>query len=165
MSGLWGGQRSPKNWVRRVAASKEALAKKVHATHAIPYTCINILTLTRIRQGSLHLIHGVDVARAILAIHLEFSKSNGERWLLTDGRVYDWWDLASAWGEGPGVTSEPPLPSSTIFGPQPGWVRELMAESGLHALPRPPSAFDRALDSREFWDTFGLSPLKTLMSS
>jgi hypothetical protein len=49
-------------------------------------------------QGSIHLIHGLDVSRAILAVHANFDKAQGQRWILSDGRVYDWWDLASAWG-------------------------------------------------------------------
>ena len=50
----------------------------------------------RILQGSLHMIHGLDVARAILAVHAEFSKAQGQQWIITDGSVYDWWDLGSA---------------------------------------------------------------------
>ncbi|PIL23160.1 hypothetical protein GSI_14469 [Ganoderma sinense ZZ0214-1] len=47
------------------------------------------------------MIHGlpVDVSRAVLAVHARFDRASGQRWLLTDGWVYDWWDLASAWGE------------------------------------------------------------------
>lgn len=65
LSGLWGGSRDPRNWVLRVAGTKDALAAK----------------------GTLHMIHGMDVARAILALHENFTP--GERWLLTDTRVYD----------------------------------------------------------------------------
>ena len=67
------------------------------------------------------MIHGLDVARAILAVHFYPSLATGQRWLLTDGRVYDWWDLAGAWG---------------AEGAQPRWVRELMDEAGVRALPR-----------------------------
>ena len=48
----------------------------------------------------------------------------------------------------------------TKRGPHPRWVRELMIEEGVRALPRTPEMLDRALDSREFWTTFGLSPLR-----
>ena len=34
LSGLWGGQRHPRNWVQRVAPTKEALAQKVGVTVA-----------------------------------------------------------------------------------------------------------------------------------
>ncbi|KAI5119976.1 hypothetical protein M0805_004355 [Coniferiporia weirii] len=160
LSGLWGGQRHPRNWLPRVAKTKEALAQK----------------------GSLHLIHGVDVARAILAVHQNFPASAGQRWLLTDCRVYDWWDLASAWGEvsdassaleskmseGAHESKDDTVSSSTAnpapLGSQAAWVRALMAETGVRGLPRPPGALERALDSREFWDTFGISPAKTLLA-
>lgn len=59
LSGLWGGARHPKNWMDRVAATKEQLASKT----------------------SLHLIHGLDVARAIIAVHQNFSKAKGQRWV------------------------------------------------------------------------------------
>ncbi|KAF8651886.1 hypothetical protein AX16_004620 [Volvariella volvacea WC 439] len=133
LAGLWGGHRSTKNWVSRVAPTKAALKLK----------------------GSIHMIHGIDVARAILAVHKDFHKAAGERWILTDGRVYDWWDLASAWG------SE--IPSSIAEderGPQPRWVRELMQEEGIRALPRDVDMLGRALDSTDFWVEFGLSPIK-----
>ncbi|KAI1797067.1 hypothetical protein LXA43DRAFT_985818 [Ganoderma leucocontextum] len=123
LCGLWGGGRDLKNWIPRVAPTKEVLKQK----------------------GSIHMIHGLDVSRAVLAVHAHFDRANGQRWLLTDGRVYDWWDLASAWGE---------------EGQQGKWVRELMNEGGVRALPRTPEYIGRAMDSREFWDTFELEPVK-----
>jgi nucleoside-diphosphate-sugar epimerase len=65
LAGLWGGTRIPRNWVSRVAPTKDALVKK----------------------GSVHFIHGEDVARAIIVVHRRFSP--GQRWILTDERVYD----------------------------------------------------------------------------
>jgi hypothetical protein len=49
--GLWGGTRHPKNWISRVAPTKSALEIK----------------------GSLHLIHGHDVARLVLAVFNSFT--------------------------------------------------------------------------------------------
>ncbi|ESK83222.1 hypothetical protein Moror_3279 [Moniliophthora roreri MCA 2997] len=132
LAGLWGGSRSMRNYVGRVAPSKDVLKNK----------------------GSIHMIHGEDVARAILAVHGDFDKASGERWILSDMRVYDWWELVSAWGSNPGNEEDP--------GPQPGWVRELMREEGVRALPRPVEQLGRALDAREFWEVFGLSPTKRL---
>lgn len=126
LAGLWGGQRVVRNWLGRVAPTKEALKNK----------------------GSVHLIHGLDVARALLAVHAEFDKAAGQRWLLTDGRVYDWWDLASAWGADTAV-----------------WVRELMQEENVRVLPRNTEALGRILDSRDFWYEFGLSPLKARLET
>ena len=57
LAGLWGGKRQPRDWVSRVAANKEQLKGK----------------------GSLHLVHGEDVAKAIMALHKNFTP--GERWV------------------------------------------------------------------------------------
>lgn len=125
LCGLWGGSRQPKNWLSRVAPSKDALSKR----------------------GSLHLIHGADVARAIHAVHQEggSEKTSGQRWIITNTRIYDWWDVAASWG-------------GELY---PLWVRELMKEQDVRALPRAPELLGRALDGREFWDTFSMEPTRT----
>lgn len=114
------------------------------------------------------MIHGTDVARAIVAVHTHFDRAVGERWMLTNGRVYDWWDLASAFGDAhttekleEGEEKEKPAGSASeaAKGPHPRWVRELMHEEGVRALPRSVEQLGRGLDSREFWDTFELEPL------
>jgi hypothetical protein len=87
---------------------------------------------------------GEDVARAVLAVHARPETARGQRWLVTDGRVYDWWDLAGAWGKGD----------------EPRWARELMREHDVRALPRAPEVLGRALDGREFWDAFALEPTR-----
>jgi hypothetical protein len=79
---------------------------------------------------------------------------------LTDLRVIDWWDLASRYPHkveseprgGVGGTEETPNSFT--------WVQELMTEHGVRALPRTPQELGRALDSREFWEEFGLMPIK-----
>ena len=122
------------------------------------------------------MIHGIDVSRAILAVHSDFDKAIGQRWLLTDGRVYDWWDLVHAWGleysthpSKPPTTSQPFGPTSSSQdlepekkdrGPHPRWVQELMLESGIRALPRSVELLGKALDSQEFWNTFNIEPIK-----
>lgn len=73
----------------------------------------------------------------------------GERYLLTDLRVYDWWDLAAAWAS---------ASSGAVSVDAGEWVLELMEETGVRALPRAPEVLGRAMDSREFWSTFGLRP-------
>jgi len=40
-----------------------------------------------------------------------------------------------------------------------------MIEQGIRALPREISVLGRALDSRNFWKSFGLFPVKTLFDS
>lgn len=59
LAGLWGGERLVKHWVDRVASSKEMLRGK----------------------GSLHMIHGEDVARAIVAVHESFGRATGQRYV------------------------------------------------------------------------------------
>ncbi|KAJ8088240.1 hypothetical protein PM082_022312 [Marasmius tenuissimus] len=128
LAALWGGGRSMKGYIDRVLPTKEVTKNK----------------------GSIHVIHGDDVARAIVAVHLDFSKSVGQRWILSDMRIYDWWDLASAW-------------SAENDGPQAGWVRELMKEEGIRGLPRQPEQLGRALDARDFWEVYEISPLRRLV--
>ena len=124
---LWGfqfltaGTRQPKNWIPRVASTKDLIRHK----------------------KSLHLIHGVDLARAILAVADNFSA--GKRWILTDLHVYDWWSI---------IFDLDPSKSSFIL--------ELMIETGTKALPRSPEALERALDSTCFWNHFGLVPSQKL---
>ncbi|KAK4051405.1 hypothetical protein OIV83_002889 [Microbotryomycetes sp. JL201] len=142
LCGLWGGMRDPANWFGRIAPSKEALAAK----------------------GSVHFVHGLDVARAIVAVHraknpkaqdgLEDGrrKLKGQRYIVTDLRVYDWWDIASAWA----ASSAPDLAAKDAG----QWVVELMDEHDIRALPRTPQEIGRAMDSREFWQTFGMTPIK-----
>ena len=153
LSGLWGGQRDPRNWVGRVAFSKEALRHKT----------------------SLHMIHGEDIARAVVRIlencedeekggKEKWAKSGkGQRWMLTDGFVYDWWSLLLGWAttegqkkEGEGEEDKKELEPSE----QAKWVMELMEEEGVQALPRSMELMGRAYDSREFWRTWGLVPVK-----
>lgn len=111
-------------------------------------------------QSTIHLIHGEDVSRAILAVHANFALAIGQRWLLTDGRVYDWWDLASAWVETESK-EKPNIGEDGGRGPQAKWVRELMSEFGIRALPRSVEQIGaRGMDSREFWNTFELEPVR-----
>ncbi|GLB44944.1 hypothetical protein LshimejAT787_1900220 [Lyophyllum shimeji] len=118
----------------------------------------------RAEPRRLYLLHGHDLARAILAVHAgRFVKAEGQRWLLTDGRVYDWWDLAAARRPSldAGETAPgPPRPRPCYA----RWVRELMREQGVRALPRGLGELGRVLDLREFWEVFGLSPVRALLA-
>lgn len=123
LAGLWGAERSPRNWLPRVAGDREKLKGK----------------------GSLHLVHGEDVARAVVGVAEKLlgrggdATGRGERWLVSDLRVYDWWDLAAAWGKEE-------------------WVQGLMKEEEVRWLPRNADKLGRVLDAREFWEFFGLWP-------
>lgn len=130
LAGLYGGERNPRNWVVRVARTKaEVKAKKV-----------------------VHLIHGQDVARGIIAVHGHFTP--GKRWLLTDLRVNDWWDLIQTWG--------PEVQANAKEGEQADyaqWVGELMVEEGIRSLPRSVETLGRVLDSRAFWSEMQIWPV------
>ena len=132
LAGLWGGARNPRNWVSRVANSKEQLGDKT----------------------SLHMIHGQDVARAIVAL-LGDAFTPRERWMLTDMFVYDWWALAIGWGSGGDHGTD-----KDTEGPHPGWVTELMIEKNVKALPRSMELLGRCYDTREFWNRFKLAPVR-----
>lgn len=124
-SGLWGGERHPSKWISRVASNKDELMKK----------------------GALHLIHGVDIALSLLKLMDVYV--GGERWVLTDLRVYDWWDIALAYA--PGTYGE--------------WVRELLVESSISYLPRSSALLVRTIDGRDYWDMLRSAPRKSLLAN
>jgi hypothetical protein len=139
LSGLWGHGRSPRRYVGALAPDKERLS----------------------RLTSVHLVHGTDVARAILAMHEQWDKAAAQRWLLTNERVYDLWDLISQWGNA-GEAGRGHFPQ----GPQPSWIQELIAESNqnqasatvIRSLPRSVEQLGFAMDGSDFWNTFKLYP-------
>lgn len=135
LAGLYGGERNPRKWVTRVAKSKEEVKAK----------------------KALHLIHGEDVGRAIIAVHEKFSK--GKRWLLTDLRVYDWWDLIQDWGadvKNAMAEAEGEKAAQELHYPE--WVGELMVEGNVRCLPRSAESLGRVLDSVAFWKAMGVWP-------
>jgi hypothetical protein len=139
LAGLYGGERDPKDWVVRVARTKEQVRGK----------------------WALHLVHGADVARAVVGVYWKRKEEamRGTRWLVTDLRVYDWWDLIQDWG---------PEVQRRVAGPEgeekaqgleyTRWVGELMVEGGVRSLPRGPEVLGRVLDSRAFWEEIGNWP-------
>lgn len=147
LAGLYGGTRQPRNWVDRVAKTKAELKAK----------------------GALHLIHGDDVARAVVAAHENFEKVKGRRWLLSDLHVYDWWDLVLAWAVDTLQAAEDgsieDQKSQTVMARQAelkDWVVELMHEEGVRALPRDTPLLGRVLDGRDFWKALSLIPMHVL---
>ena len=149
LCGLYGGPRSIRRYVGRIAGTKELLAQKssIHMIHGKP-AFHRVIRLIEIAPA------GIDVARAILAVHEGKDNLFGQRWLLTDMRVYDWWDLASKWGdageEGRGRPME---------GPQAQWVTELMQETGIKGLPRSAEEMGKGLTSVDFWQAVKISPI------
>ncbi|KAF2436586.1 hypothetical protein EJ08DRAFT_152818 [Tothia fuscella] len=117
--------RKPRNWVDRVAKNKHDVGGKL----------------------ALHLIHGIDVARAILNVHQKFPAVQGRRWLLTDMFVYDWWSLIMDWG---GTLMDGETYRRAV------WL--CMQETYTEALPRSVEKLGRVLDSRDFWGAIGILP-------
>lgn len=134
LSGLWGGQRMPKNWVSRFS-KPEALKGKI---------------LSR----QLHLIHGKDVARAILAIHRQFSP--GERWLITDQTSNDWLKLFLVWGSQDQLNILDDLRRN-----DPECHQAIGDKDSLEDIVRKGGVKAR-LNSDEFWATFNLKPKEFL---
>jgi hypothetical protein len=64
LAGLWGGERQPRNFVKRVAQTKEQLKGK----------------------ASLHMVHGQDVARAIIGLFEHYTPS--ERWVRLNTSIF-----------------------------------------------------------------------------
>lgn len=143
LAGLYGGTRQPRDWLDRVIKTKEELRKK----------------------GALHVIHGEDVARAVLAVHRK--RASGKRYILCDVHVYDWWDLAQDWAllalrEGRENGLEKTEEGNAVLRKTQAilrWVHELMIQEGVKALPRDTSAVGRALDGRGFWHDMGILPI------
>ncbi|KAL8790436.1 MAG: hypothetical protein Q9213_000588 [Squamulea squamosa] len=135
LAGLWGEERHPRNWVERVAKTKEDVKGK----------------------GALHLIHGEDVARAVVGCLKAWESVGGERWIVCDLRSWDWWDLIWGWkgGQEDGAEEE-----KSEYG---RWVLELMEENDIRALPRGRELLGRCLDGRQFWKKVGLLPKRTLL--
>jgi hypothetical protein len=131
LAGLWGGTRVARRFVRRAASTKSQLKGK----------------------GSLHLVHGIDLARAIYAVHQDWPGPS--RWILTDQFVHDWWALLAEWGSKGADESDEEAAGEPLR-----WVRELMEEEGVRALPRSVERLGKAHDSREFWNRFNLSPVR-----
>ena len=137
LAGLYGGERQPRNWVSRVAKSKEDVKGK----------------------GALHLVHGEDVARGVIAVHEAFEAVDetvrGIRYMVTDLHVYDWWDLIWTWASEKKGKEEGDREDKLEYVK---WVAELMVEEGVKALPRNEENLGRRLDGREFWQRMGILP-------
>ena len=143
LSGLVGGKRDARHWLNRIFKSKEDVRSK----------------------GSIHLVNGQDVARAIVGCHKKWENVKGQRWIVTDLRVYDWWDLGMSWGgealdvlDRETIESEEDRSSLEHKGQVARWVGECMVEEGVRALPRATELLNRRLDARDFWHAIDAWP-------
>ncbi|EUC51178.1 hypothetical protein COCMIDRAFT_80233 [Bipolaris oryzae ATCC 44560] len=132
LAGLYGGERVPARWLPRIVKSKDDIKKR----------------------GAVHFIHGEDVAQAIIATHQNFTP--GKRWIVSDMRVYDWYDLIMSFSS---MTESSMSQEEKMTQQQYAkWVGELMMEEEIRALPRDVGSLGRKLDSRRFWAHHGLLP-------
>ncbi|EHK99327.1 hypothetical protein M7I_4792 [Glarea lozoyensis 74030] len=76
--------------------------------------------------------------------------------MLTDLIVYDWWALILGFA---GELQEED-PTSNREHTQIKWVGEVMVEQNVKALPRSMEQLGRCYDTREFWTTFELMPIR-----
>lgn len=136
LAGLYGGERQPRNWIRRVAKSKEEVRGK----------------------GALHLVSGEDVGRGVVGVLKGWEGVGGKRWIVTDLRVYDWWELMLGWGRGARESARGQGEGEGEESQFEKWVVELMQEEGVRALPRDKEELGRVLDGRAFWNAVGSTP-------
>lgn len=130
LAGLWGDERVPWNWLAKVAPTKEKLLEK----------------------KALHLIHGWDVARACLCMHKDFYP--GDRSIITDCRIYDWWTLFSWW-----AIRKPVLVSDEVFQMHREWYKELCEQhENFGNPPRTNEELGRVLSSDSFWESYQTLP-------
>ncbi len=81
--------------------------------------------------------------------------------MLTDLHVYDWWSLILGFaGELDAQNGNDERAKKQIK-----WIGELMEEQGVRALPRDMETLGRCYDTREFWNTFGIMPTRSRISS
>lgn len=81
--------------------------------------------------------------------------------MLTDLQVYDWWSLILGFaGELDVQNGDDDRAKKQIK-----WIGELMDEQGVRALPRDMETLGRCYDTREFWNTFGIMPTRSRISS
>lgn len=132
LCGLYGGSRIPRNWIPRLGKSKADVAAR----------------------KAVHFVHGEDVAKAIIAVHRR--PTPGKRWIVTDLRVYDWYDLIMSFSCLTGKEDSEEQKEGVVKFAR--WVGELMREEGVKALPREMDVLGRKLDGRRFWETMGVWP-------
>jgi hypothetical protein len=101
----------------------------------------------------LHLIHGKDVARSILAVHNTFKP--GERWIITDNGCYDWIKLFLAWG------NENQIEIARNLAKNDETCKKALGEGSLEEFVERGGVNPR-LNSTEFWETFNLKSTEYL---
>ncbi|KAJ2060082.1 hypothetical protein GGI17_004019 [Coemansia sp. S146] len=131
LAGLWGGDRVPEKWAR-FYGDKDKLRN-------------------RLKDRSLHLIHGADVARAIDAIVSNRDKASqfSGRWLVSDEMVYDALQIFIGAEHIQGFLGE-------LLGE--AEVREMLNADKLDDIEMGSSAVTKRIDASHFWSRLQLKP-------
>ncbi|KAJ2579929.1 hypothetical protein GGH95_002856 [Coemansia sp. RSA 1836] len=131
LAGLWGGERVPEKWAR-FYSDKEQLRG-------------------RLKDRSLHLIHGADVARAIYVIveHKDKASLFAGRWLVSDERVYDALQIFAGAEHVRSFLED-------LLGEH--GVREMLGADKIDDIEMGASAVTTRIDSSHFWSQLQLKP-------
>jgi len=70
--------------------------------------------------------------------------------------VHDWWELILGFA---GEEEPNDSNNSSIDNKQIKWIKELMQETNLYALPRSKEELGRCYDTLEFWMSYQLMPI------
>ncbi|KAJ1826319.1 hypothetical protein LPJ56_002238 [Coemansia sp. RSA 2599] len=126
--GLWGGERVPEKW-SRFYTEKEKLRN-------------------RLKDRSLHLVHGADTARAILAVISKPDPSGG-RWLVSDKRTYDMLEI---------LIGDPRIRGFLEELLQEEDVRKLVGADKIDDIQMGESQVTLRIDSSHFWKQYEIEP-------
>ncbi|KAJ2909316.1 hypothetical protein GGI21_002005 [Coemansia aciculifera] len=131
LAGLWGGERVPANWAR-FYSDKEQLRG-------------------RLKERSLHLIHGADVARSIFAIISCKDRASrfAGRWLVSDETVHDALQIYA------GADHIRSFLDDLLGEPE---VREMLGADKVDDIQMGASAVTTRIDSSHFWSQLQLEP-------
>ncbi|KAJ2784875.1 hypothetical protein GGI15_002128 [Coemansia interrupta] len=129
LAGLWGGERIPEGW-SRFYKDKEKLR-------------------SRLNDRSLHLIHGADVARSILAV-IRKRDLPGGRWLISDKHTYDMLQILIRDPRVRGFLEELIQDDES--------VRKLLGTDKIDEIKMGESQVTLRIDSSHFWSGFDIEP-------
>ncbi|KAJ1646749.1 hypothetical protein J3B02_001617 [Coemansia erecta] len=126
--GLWGGERVPEKW-SRFYTEKEKLRN-------------------RLKDRSLHLVHGADTARAILAV-IKKPDPKGGRWLISDKHTYDMLEI---------LIGDPRIREFLEDLLQEEDVRKLVGADKINDIKMGESQVTLRIDSSHFWKKYEIEP-------
>ncbi|OMH82116.1 hypothetical protein AX774_g4413 [Zancudomyces culisetae] len=107
----------------------------------------------RVKNRGLHIIHGEDVARAIIEGLYKYP-TPGQRWIVSEPECYDMLQIFSHYMDQPSLE----ILKKIIEDPS---NKQYIPESSLDEIKngKYKNNIQRRVDPDEFWKTFGLTPL------